>query len=318
MLKSIVLDLAHLNRLEESFIEWLENSNRFCNSLVDRIVPGKPDNKSLGAITNKLGYTDDLLIMTESYKLWAIEGDDKVRAQLTFAQTDNGLIITSDIDLYRELKLRILNGSHTLSCGLAFLSGFVTVKEAMDNQLMSQYISELIYDEIIPGIPYKIENEVSSNFAKKVLDRFRNPYLKHNWINITVQYSSKLKLRCVPLLKELYKNDSALPKKIALGFAAYIMFMRVVTKNGNEYFGETNGVPYPIIDDQAQKLYDIWINQPSVRNVVHEVLSDIDYWGCDLTSFSGFEEEVINNIELLQKEGAVNILKYSSSKSHQL
>ena len=318
LLESIVLELAHLNSLEESFIEWLENSNRFCNSLVDRIVPGKPERQVQNAITSNLGYNDDLLIMTETYKLWAIEGDNKIKEQLAFAQADDGLVITSDIDLYRELKLRILNGSHTLSCGMAFLSGCITVKDAMDNHLMARYISELIYDEIIPGIPYKIDNDVSSDFAKKVLDRFRNPYLKHNWINITVQYSSKLKLRCVPVLQELFKNDLIFPKNIALGFAAYILFMKSVRKNGNEYFGEANGELYPIIDDQAQKLYNIWLNQPSIKNVVHEVLSDIDYWGCDLTSFTGFEKDVINNVELLQKEGAVNVLKYSSSKTHQL
>src|SRR5439155_20467046 len=42
-LESIVLELAHLNGLEEGFIEWVENHNCFCNSLVDRIVPGRPD-----------------------------------------------------------------------------------------------------------------------------------------------------------------------------------------------------------------------------------------------------------------------------------
>src|SRR5690606_24836521 len=105
--------------------------NRFCNSLVDRIVPGKPDSAAKSAIETTLGYQDDLIIMCEVYRLWAIEGDEKVKQVLSFGQTDSGVIVAPDIEMYRELKLRLLNGTHTLSCGLAFLSGFNTVKEAM-------------------------------------------------------------------------------------------------------------------------------------------------------------------------------------------
>src|SRR5215216_3423550 len=84
-LESIVLELAHLNGLEASFIEWIENSNHFCNSLVDRIVPGKPDDAECLAIGNQLGYSDSLMIMSEAYRLWAIEGKGQVKNVLSFA-----------------------------------------------------------------------------------------------------------------------------------------------------------------------------------------------------------------------------------------
>src|SRR5205085_6462131 len=45
-LEAIVLELAHLNGLEGEFISWLEEQNHFCNSLVDRIVPGKPESET--------------------------------------------------------------------------------------------------------------------------------------------------------------------------------------------------------------------------------------------------------------------------------
>ncbi len=79
VLESIVLELAHLNGLEDAFIEWLECCNPFCNSLVDRIVPGKPDTDVLEKLQSELGYNDDLLIMSEAYRLWAIEGDEKLK-----------------------------------------------------------------------------------------------------------------------------------------------------------------------------------------------------------------------------------------------
>ena len=91
--------------------------------------------------------------MSEVYHLWAIESDkEKVHEVLSFRKADPGLIITPDIDLFRELKLRLLNGSHTFSCGLAFLSGFNTVKEAMDNADFAAYISHLMMQEIAPAI----------------------------------------------------------------------------------------------------------------------------------------------------------------------
>src|SRR5690349_14486569 len=68
-LESIVLELAHLNGLEDAFIEWIEKHNCFCNSLVDRIVPGKPQADVQPEIENELGYSDSLLIMSEVYRL---------------------------------------------------------------------------------------------------------------------------------------------------------------------------------------------------------------------------------------------------------
>src|SRR5215216_6701341 len=92
-LESIVLELAHLNSLEDEFIEWLENHNCFCNSLVDRIVPGKPDAEMQSSIEKDLGYRDGLMIMSEVYRLWAIEGGEQVKNILSFAQADEGVII---------------------------------------------------------------------------------------------------------------------------------------------------------------------------------------------------------------------------------
>ena len=54
-LESIVLELAHLNGLEDAFIEWLESCNHFCNSLVDRIVPGKPDAEDAKRTGKRIG-----------------------------------------------------------------------------------------------------------------------------------------------------------------------------------------------------------------------------------------------------------------------
>lgn len=85
-LESIVLELAHRNNLDYKFIEWLEEHNTFCNSLVDRIVPGKPGREELQKLESQLGYKDELLTMSEVFRLWAIEGGEKVNKRWSSAR----------------------------------------------------------------------------------------------------------------------------------------------------------------------------------------------------------------------------------------
>lgn len=301
-LESIVSELAHLNGLEVGFIEWLETANTFCNSLVDRIVPGKPDDQTKDAIEKELGYKDDLMLMTEVYRLWAIEGDEKVAAQLSFASTDPGVVIAEDIELFRELKLRLLNGTHTLSCGVAFLLGLQTVKDAMDDELMQQYIASLMKTEIAAAIPYHSTAAQQETFAESCLDRFRNPFIQHHWINITVQYSSKMRMRIVPVLQQYFALYNKVPSHIATGFAAYLFFMKAVKEEDGMYFGRFNGTSYPIKDDKAFYFYDLWLRvKPEL--LASAVLRDVSLWGCDLNSLPGFTDAVQQKLNEIEESG---------------
>ena len=257
-LESIVLELAHLNNLEDEFIDWLESANHFCNSLVDRIVPGKPEKEEMALLEASLGYKDELMIMSEVYRLWAIEGNAEVKEILSFAKADEGVVIEPDIELFKELKLRLLNGTHTLSCGVAFLSGCETVVQAMDDEIISGFISDLMQHELASSIPYPVDAEVAREFGSRVLDRFRNPHIRHNWINITVQYSSKIKSRCIPLLIKHYSKSDSVPELFAFGFAAYLAFTHPVKIQDGNYFGEYNGKDYPIQDEQASVFFHRW------------------------------------------------------------
>jgi tagaturonate reductase len=223
-LESIVLELAHLNGLDDSFIEWLEWKNHFCSSLVDRIVPGRPDKALQIGIEEELGYHDELLTVAEVYRLWAIEGDENIKKVLSFAEADKGVVVEPDINLHRELKLRLLNGTHTLSCGLAYLAGYETVKQSMDDELVSSYISELMLSELAPSIPYPVSLDTARAFGSKVLDRFRNPHIQHPWINITMQVSSKMRLRNIPILLKTLPGKQECARIIFIGLCCLPVF----------------------------------------------------------------------------------------------
>ncbi|MDR6944019.1 tagaturonate reductase [Mucilaginibacter pocheonensis] len=305
-LEAIVLELAHLNKLEPEFLDWLESSNSFCNSLVDRIVPGRPDKTLSDELEAKNGYTDNLSIMAETYSLWAIEGDEKIASVLSFAQADKGVVITPDIELFRELKLRLLNGTHTLSCAVAYLSGFKTVKDAMDDEQFTKFITRLMLDEIMPAIPYQIDEAVATDFANKVLDRFRNPNIRHEWLSISMQYSTKIKMRVIPLLLNHYKQSNSVPECMALGFAAFMRFMQIKGGTQGQYTGTANNVVYKVTDTQAEYFSRVWENA-DINMVIQNVLKNKDLWDADLSVLPGFKDAVIEQFNRINANGQLEL-----------
>ncbi|MFM6925645.1 MAG: tagaturonate reductase, partial [Ferruginibacter sp.] len=294
-LESIVTELAYLNALEESFIDWLETSNTFCNSLVDRIVPGKPEKDLKKNIEDEIGYTDELMLITEVYRLWAIEGDEETAKVLSFAQADKGVVIAPDINLFRELKLRLLNATHTLSCAVAFLTGIATVKGAMDDKHMENFIARLMQKEIASAIPMDASEEQKAEFAANCLDRFRNPFIEHQWLSITVQYTSKMNMRVVPVLLKHYSLQNSVPENIATGFAAYIYFMKAVKVDAGKYYGSLHDNYYLINDAHAVYFYEKWQStQPAL--MAASVLKDTTLWGHDLAVLPGVAEAVQEKI----------------------
>ena len=309
-LRAIVLELARLNSLDESFITWLQSANQFCNSLVDRIVPGKLTDADLFSAQSRWGYTDDLMIMAECFRLWAIESDDpRVKEILSFAKADEGVVIAPDIEKFRELKLRLLNGTHTFSCGLAWLAGYATVKEAMENEDIAGYIEKLDTNEIAPLLVNEdITYEEACTFAARVQERFRNPFLDHQWISISVQYSSKMKMRNIPLLVKHFKKFGNVPELMSLGFAAYLLFMKCHKDHKEQFEGTSNGARYIIQDDHAEYMSNKW-HDNDIERLVDSVLSDTDFWGDDLSSFEGFAQKIKNDLRALTHHGVITTLQ---------
>lgn len=315
-LKLIILQLAKLNNLDDTFINWLENANDFCNSLVDRIVPGKMPEAQHKATETTLGYEDDLMIMSEVYSLWAIETtSERTKQILSFAQVDKGIILAPNINKYREIKLRLLNGTHTYSCGLAYLSGFDTVKDAMANNTMSLFVYDLMKHEIAPCIEnIEISMLEAYDFAKNVLDRFRNPYIDHRWLSITLNYTGKMKMRNLPLITEHYNRFDEVPQYMAIGFAAYLLFMKAEKEADGKYYGIRNNEEYLIQDDWAAFYYNAWKSNDS-NALVDAALSSTEIWGTDLLQFNGFADAVKKYLNLFMNNKFFEVMEEVSRKA---
>ena len=315
-LKNILTTLSRQNKLSDEFIDWLDKHNDFCSSLVDRIVPGKLNAVDKISIENKLGYEDELMIMAEPYRLWAIEtGSEIVKNKLSFSQGDEGVIIASNITKFRELKLRLLNGTHTLNCGLAVLAGFETVKDAMQNGYFKNFVRQLMLGEIAASVVNdQISVDDAIQFGNKVIDRFSNPFIEHLWLNITLQYTSKMLMRNVPILKKHYQRTDDVPGCIALGFAGYILFMKSKKNNDNKFIGNDGISDYIINDDKAAILNEKW-NEKDIGATVSDILGDENLWNINLNSFPGFNEAVTKNVMSLISSGVKETMQNVLNKS---
>lgn len=227
LLKSLVNQLATINALPNAFIEWMNEANDFCNTLVDRIVPGKVSDTEIQLLETQLGYRDNLLITSEPFALWAIESKNKLTIEkLSFANIDDRIAIAPSIVKFRELKLRLLNGTHTFTCAMAILAGFETVIEAMRDPAFNQCIQSLMHDELASCVVNEsITKDEATQFSNKVLERFANPFIEHKWISIALNFEEKMYMRN-SFLMDTYAHLHAEPAKyMSMGFAAFCIYM---------------------------------------------------------------------------------------------
>ncbi|MGB3852183.1 MAG: tagaturonate reductase [Tunicatimonas sp.] len=312
-LRDIVLRLAEINQLSYEFVAWVTEHNLFCNTLVDRIVPGEPDAEKQRAIEEELGYRDGLLTVSEVYRFFAIEGNESLLYnRVPFLRTDPGIVIAPDITPYRERKLRILNGGHTISVAAGFLCGLQTVHDCLEDAVMGAFITQTIHDEIVPSLD--IDPAMAREFADAVIDRFRNPFINHQLISITLQYTSKMNMRNGLTFRRYYDTFGKVPERMCAGFAAYLLFTRPTQQEDDQYSGEFSGERYPIRDDAAAYFYERWAgvsltDADALTGLVHEVLGHNSFLDQDLLHLGDFPGRVTHYITQFGARGVRETLK---------
>lgn len=223
-LKEIVLKYSADWNLGADFEKWINESNYFCSTLVDRINTGYPKDEDM-----QLGYDDNLVNTSEYFHLWVIQGDKKLADELPFDKIGLNVIWTDNLSMYRTRKVRILNGAHTSMVPYAMLKGFDTVKSCIDDPDMLAYIKKCIFDEIIPTLD--LPKEELTDYANSVLERFANPYIKHYLSSIALNSVSKFKVRVLPSITEYIKRYNKMPETLLLAFASLIKFYRTDMPN---------------------------------------------------------------------------------------
>lgn len=253
-LKECVLKYAALWELPDAFVKWINEENDFCNTLVDRIVTGYPKDEA-EELWKDIGYRDNLLDTAEIFHLWVIGGHHE--DELPFNKAGYNIIWTDDVKPYKRRKVRILNGAHTSMVLGAYLYGLTTVGECLKDEVVSAYLRRCIFDEIIPTLG---NNESDIKFGRDVLERFSNPFIKHQLLSIALNSVSKFQVRVLPTILEYKEKFGEYPPALTFSLASLIAFYK--TDNAND----------------AEEIIE-YMKDASVRDIL---LRD-DYWQADLS-----------------------------------
>ena len=270
-LKEYVLKYAKLWQLPEGFTKWINEECDFCNSLVDRIVTGYPRDEA-EELWKEIGYQDNCLDTAEIFHLWVIEGHHE--DELPFNKAGYNIVWTDDVKPYKKRKVRILNGGHTSMVLGAYLYGLTTVGECLKDETVSAFLKKCIFDEIVPTLG---NTETDINFGKAVLERFSNPFIKHQLLSIALNSVSKFQVRVLPTILEYKEKYGAYPPALTFSMAALIAFYR--TDNAND-------------GEEIMK----FMKDASVA----DIMARTDYWGGDITDMTGVIE---NYYDLIQEKG---------------
>lgn len=278
-LQKFVLRYAQQWTLGEDFFHWIIAENKFCNTLVDRIVTGYPKEEA-DSLFGEIGYADKLLDTAEPYHLWVLEGD--FENELPLQKSGLNVIWTNDVSPYKKMKVRILNGAHTSLVFPSMLCGVETVKESLEDEDLNKFLNTCLFDCILPVLG---DTEENRQFASAVLERFANPYIKHMWQSISLNSVSKFTARVLPTITDYMDKTHTLPKPLVFSLACLI-----------EYY----------------KTYDVQDDASAVEHIknhsVNDILSNTKIWNYDL---SYMIELVDKSIEKIHTVGIKEAVKWA-------
>ena len=305
-LRRTVQETATRWELPAAFLKWVNESCVFTNTLVDRIVTGYPKDE-IEALQAELGYEDRLLVAAEVFHAWVIEGPRSLEAELPLRKVGLDVVWTDDVQPYRERKVRILNGAHTMTVLGAYLAGLDTVGEFMNDAQFRAFVEEGIHDEILPTLqlpPADVES-----FARAVSERFANPFIKHQLLSISLNSVSKFKARILGTMLDYQKMRGALPPKLTFSLAALLAFYRGRVIRDGALLGNRAGAEYKVQDDLPvlEAFQQAWsghaegvLSADVAKQVATTILRTDAFWGRDLdAALTGLTDAVAKHLEAI-------------------
>lgn len=271
-LKRVLKELAEINKMDADFINWLTTANHYTSTLVDRIVPGYPKDNAK-EICEETGFNDNNIVKGEIFHLWVLQKEPFVQEKLPADKAGLNVIFADDITPYKQRKVKILNGSHTSMVPVAYLCGIDTVREAVTDEDVGKFVQGLVNDEIKPTID--LPKDEMDAFASSVIERFMNPFIRHELMSIALNSTTKFKTRLLPTYNDYREKFGKSPKHILFSLASLIVFYR--GKRGNE----------DIALNDSQEYLDFWKETWTLsdsKEIAKKVLSRSDIWEQDLAA----------------------------------
>ncbi len=223
-LRNAVMEFARL-LYNENLVQWIEAQVCFPSTMVDRITPASTNETS--KIAHRLtGYQDLAAVETEPFHQWVIE--DKF-ADGRPAWEAMGAIFVEDVAPYEQMKLRMLNGAHSMMAYCAGLSNKTYVRDVMADHLHRAIVGQYLQSAAatVVGLDFDL-----SAYSKALEKRFANPAIAHETAQIAMDGTQKLPQRITaPALDALKLGTESKPFAFAL--AAWIAFLKKKQRSGH-------------------------------------------------------------------------------------
>lgn len=285
--RNVVLALAKMR--DAKLAQWIEENVSFPSTMVDRIVPAAT-NQTMEKIQQQLGGIDDPAgIAGEPFKQWVIE-DNFVAGRPQWQKA--GAELVNDVLPYEEMKLRMLNGSHSFLAYLGYLGGYRHIDECMQDANYVKAARHLMLQEQAPTL--KVKGVDLQAYADSLLDRYRNTGLKHRTWQIAMDGTLKLPQRMLDSIRYHLAHNTAFDC-LALGVAAWMRYV-----SGIDDAGHLIEVSDPSVD----KIKALVANSADNQERVKALLSLTHVFGEDLTNNSKFIEQVTDAYISLRNIGA--------------
>lgn len=226
---------------------WIEENVTFPSTMVDRITPSvsAADVTRLNALS---GIDDKMPLFAEDFTQWVIE--DKFCAGRPELETV-GVEFTQDVGPYEQVKLRMLNASHSMLALPGVLMDYATVPDAMQDTALVALLEQFLAQDAAPFISPP-EGLSLHHYAQQVLSRFRNPAVGDQLIRIASDSASKLPVFWADTAKGVLEAGKD-HKRIAFGVACFLNYLRGETDSQKRYTLSEPGLPD---DARAQALQD--------------------------------------------------------------
>lgn len=218
--------LQYAQRVDAALADWIEANVAFPCSMVDSITPAT-DDALRERVHAELGYLDAWPIQRETYTQWVIE-DRFCNDRPPFERA--GVTMSHDIAGYDRAKLRLLNGAHSTLAYLGSLMNIETVTEAMSDPLLASFVERLMRHVIAPAITLPVSMDVSV-YMDAILERFRNPSIRHRLSQIAWDGSQKLPVRLLSTISDALAANLSI-HALCLSIAAWMQFVRRQAHHG--------------------------------------------------------------------------------------
>ncbi|MDO4888736.1 MAG: mannitol dehydrogenase family protein [Actinomycetaceae bacterium] len=215
--KALVLEFLREVDAGPEVFEWLERSVTFPNAMVDRIVPATTDD-TRQAVRRIAGYDDAVPVPAEGFTMWVLE--DNFAAGRPAWEHAEGVIFSDEVEKYELVKLRLLNGSHSLIAYLGGLDVRETIPASRSQDFVERCVRNALYDEYLPSIDLPSGFDADA-YIGQLFERWTNFALGDKTARVGSDGSAKLVHRIpAPAIRLL--EQGIVPQQMALTAAAWI------------------------------------------------------------------------------------------------